>query len=328
MASISPASSAWRCSAALKTEPGFALYTWFTVRCLKYISGWTVPARMSGTDTATDRPTITQFTDPMCTWCWGSEPVIRRLRTVLGDQIQVRYVMGGLVEDFDEFHDAANDISAPGDVAPHWVEASEHHGMPVDTEIFETDPAQSTYPASKAFAAARQQETELAHRYLRRIREAYTTQVRNVNRREEQIRIAASVGLDVDELTTALEDGSAQAAFEADLSRTRDAGVRAFPTYRITGPSGERRTSGFTSFDRLMAALMAVDPSLEQSSPPPLRQFVSEYGPVATREVAEVYELDDGKARQVLESLADDGTVRRESRGNGFFWDSNDGGAN
>lgn len=281
---------------------------------------------MSPTDTATDRPTITQYTDPMCTWCWGSEPVIRRLRTVFGEQIEIRYVMGGLVEDFDEFYDAANDIAEPSDVAPHWLEASERHGMPVDTEIFETDPAQSTYPASKAFVAARQQEPELAHRYLRRLREAYTTQVRNVNDREEQIELAESVGLDVDAFTTALENGTAQAAFEADLSRTRKAGVRAFPTYRIAGPSGERRASGFTSFDELAAALNAVDPTLERTSPPPMERFIADYGPVATREVAEVYELGDGKTRQVLESLVDDGTVRRERRGNGFFWHSNGGG--
>lgn len=281
---------------------------------------------MSFTDTTSNRPTITQFTDPMCTWCWGSEPIIRRLRTVLGDQIQIKYVMGGLVKDFDEFYDAANNISTPSDVAPHWVEAAEHHGMPVDTEIFETNPAQSTYPASKAFTAARQQETELAHRYLRRLREAYTTQVRNVNDREEQVKLAEAVGLDVDNFTAALDDGTAQAAFEDDLSRTREAGVRAFPTYHINGPSGEQRASGFKSFDELMAVLMAVDRSLEQSSPPPLRQFITEYGPVATREVSEVYELNDGKARQVLESLVNDGTVHREPRGNGFFWSSNNGG--
>lgn len=281
---------------------------------------------MSSTDTASDRPTVTQFTDPMCTWCWGSEPIIRRLRTVFGNQIQIRYVVGGLVKDFDEFYDAANDISEPSDVSPHWLEASEHHGMPVDTNIFETDPAQSTYPASKAFTAARQQEIELAHRYLRRLREAYTTQVRNVNDREEQVSLAESVGLDVDDFTTALENGTAQAAFEEDLSRTREAGVRAFPTYHIDGQSGEQRASGFTSFDELAAALMSIDPSLEQASPPPIRRFIAGYGPVATREVAEVYELDDGKARQVLESLVNDGTVRRESRGNGFFWYSNNGG--
>lgn len=231
--------------------------------------------------------------------------------------------MGGLVEDFDGFYDAANDIAEPSDVAPHWKEASRHHGMPVDTQIFETDPAQSTYPASKAFTAARQQDTGLAHRYLRRLREAYITQVRNVNHREEQVKIAESVGLDVGEFTTALDNGTAQAAFEKDLSRTRQAGVRAFPTYHIDGPTGDKWLSGFQSFEELTAAVKTVAPTLEQSSPPPMRQFIADYEPVATREVAEVYELDDGKARQVLESLDDDGSVRREPRGNGLFWHSN-----
>jgi protein-disulfide isomerase-like protein with CxxC motif len=240
----------------------------------------------------------------------------------LGDQIRFRFVMGGLVEDFESFYDAANDIATPGDVAPHWVEASEHHGMPVETEIFETDPAQSTYPASKAFTAARQQATDPAHRYLRRLREAYATEVRNVNRRPVQVELAAAVGLDVDAFRTALEDGTAQAAFEADLARTRDADVRAFPTYDVRGPGGEQRATGFTSFDDLLAAVRAVDPAVERSSPPPLERFVADYGPVATREVAEVYELDDGKARQALESLASDGVARRETRGNGYFWDS------
>lgn len=234
--------------------------------------------------------------------------------------------MGGLVENFEEFYDAANDIAEPSDVAPHWEEASQHHGMPVDTQIFETDPAQSTYPASKAFAAARQQDTELAHRYLRRLREVYTTQVRNVNKRKEQVKIAEKVGLDVDKFEAALDNGTAQAAFEKDLSRTRQAGALAFPTYRIDGPDGKKQMSGYQSFEKLVAALKTVDPTLEQSSTPPVRQFIAEYEPVATREVAEVYELDDGKARQMLESFVDDGSVRCEARGNGFFWYSNNGG--
>lgn len=275
---------------------------------------------MSTTDISSDRPTITQYTDPMCTWCWGSEPIVRRLRVVLGDQIRIRYVMGGLVKDFEEFYDAANDISTPADVAPHWEEASRQHGMPVDTTIFEIDPAQSTYPASQAFTAARLQDTDLAHRYLRRLREAYTTQVRNVNDRSVQVDLAQSVGLDLDAFTAALEDGTAREAFEADLARTRESGIRAFPTYEITGPSDEQVLAGFQTFDDLLRAVVDADPSVEPASPPPLRDFIADYGPVATREVAEVYELNDGKARQVLESLVDDGVVRRERRGSGYFW--------
>jgi protein-disulfide isomerase-like protein with CxxC motif len=228
--------------------------------------------------------------------------------------------MGGLIEDFDEFYDAKNDIAEPGEVAPHWLEASDVHGMPVDTEIFNVDPAYSTYPASIAFVAARQQDEQLANRYLRRLREAYTTQVRNVNNREEQIQLARSVGLDVDELKTALTDGTAQAEFEDDLSRTRAAGIRAFPTYHIDGPGGERRLDGFQMFNDLAETLTTVAPGLEQRSPPGIERFIAEYGPVATQEVAEVYDFDRGKATQTLQALAEDGTLRKDSRGNGLFW--------
>jgi len=278
--------------------------------------------RMATQDT---RVTVTQFTDPMCTWCWGSEPIVRRLRTVYGDQIQFRFVMGGLVEDFDTFYDAANDIAEPSDVGPHWLEASEQHGMPVETAIFETDPAQSTYPASVAFVAARQQGRALGHRYLRRLRAAYATQARNVNRRAEQVRIAESVGLDVDAFTAALDDGSARDAFEADLTRTRRAGVRAFPTYRVAGPADEQRLGGFHTFETLASAVDEVAPSVTRSSPPPVEQFVATNTPAATREVAEAYELDDDTARRTLQSLVDDGALRRESRGNGVFWHATGG---
>jgi putative protein-disulfide isomerase len=270
--------------------------------------------------------TVTQFTDPMCTWCWGSEPIVRRLRTVYGERIEFRFVMGGLVEDFDVFYDAANDIAEPADVGPHWLDASEQHGMPVETAIFDDDPAQSTYPASVAFAAARQHGRRLGHRYLRRLREAYATQARNVNRRAEQVRIAEAVGLDADAFTTALDDGSARSAFEADLARTRRAGVRAFPTYRVAGPDGTRQVGGFHTFETLAGFVAEVAPSVTQSSPPPVREFVAANAPVATQEVAELYELARDAARRTLRSLAAAGDVRREPRGNGVFWHATAGG--
>ncbi|MBX0324372.1 DsbA family protein [Halomicroarcula sp. F13] len=272
------------------------------------------------TETTDATVTLTQFTDPMCTWCWGSEPIIRHLETVYGDQLELRFVMGGLIEDFDEFYDAANDISEPSEVAPHWREASEHHGMPVDTTIFDEDPAKSTYPASIAYVAARQQSRDKGHRYLRRLREAFATEVRNVNRRDEQLEIARSVGLDVPAFTTAVEDGSALEEFREDLEETRQSGVRAFPTYHVKGPDGERRVSGFQPFERLDAELRAIAPSLERAELPQIREFIDRYDSVATQEVAEVYDLSYGETRQVLESLVDESDIEGEKRGNGYLW--------
>ena len=50
------------------------------------------------------------FTDPVCTWCWGSKPVVRKLETWYGEHVRIRYVMGGLVKDIRDFYDRANDI--------------------------------------------------------------------------------------------------------------------------------------------------------------------------------------------------------------------------
>ena len=35
---------------------------------------------------------IIEFTDPVCTWCWGSEPVLRKLETRFGEQVKISYI--------------------------------------------------------------------------------------------------------------------------------------------------------------------------------------------------------------------------------------------
>ena len=80
---------------------------------------------------------LTKFSDPVCIWCWGSEPIYRALETHYGDLLEVEYVMGGLVENITYFYDDRISIGG-GDaekfnkqVASHWVEAHEMNGMPV-----------------------------------------------------------------------------------------------------------------------------------------------------------------------------------------------------
>lgn len=264
--------------------------------------------------------TLTQYTDPNCTWSWGSEPIVRRVEARYGDQLTIDFVMGGLVEDFDEFYDAANDIGEPREVAPHWGAASERHGMPVDAGIWEEDPPTSTYPASIATKAASLQDERLGLRYLRRVREAVATERQNVERRDVLIPLADAVGVDVGQFVDALDDGRAKAAFEEDLQETRNRGVRGFPTFRVEGDGEAMTLGGYQSFDRLEHALVEVAPGLQRRELPSVETFVRTYGYVATREVAEVYEWSPGKAEQVLGELAANGDVRAVDRGNGTFW--------
>ena len=128
---------------------------------------------------------ILAFTDPVCTWCWGSDPVLRKLETWYGDAVSIRYVMGGLVEDIRAFHDRVNGIGGDPErsnqqIAQHWLEASERHGMPVRTAGFRLFSAEavSTYPQNIAFKAAELTNPALAAPYLRRLREASAAEAR------------------------------------------------------------------------------------------------------------------------------------------------------
>jgi len=119
---------------------------------------------------------LTEYTDPYCTWCWGSEPVLRHVLEAYGEQVRLRFVMGGLTNDSETVRDPSNGIGGPDwrrQVAAHWLEASRRHGMPVEvSEFVEKVAPRSTYPTNIAYEAAKQQNPAVADPYLRRLREA------------------------------------------------------------------------------------------------------------------------------------------------------------
>lgn len=263
---------------------------------------------------------LTQYTDPNCIWSWGAEPIMRRMEMRYGHQLTIDFVLGGLIRDFDDFHDAANDIREPEDVAPHWEEASREHGMPVDVGVWEENPPRSTYPACIATRAAGLQGPELGFRYLRRLREVTATERRDIARRDTLIEVGETVGVDLDLFLRALEDGRAERAFRQDLTWMQRRGVRGFPTFELEVDGDARILGTYQPFERLERALLRRAPDLQPRELPPVPAFVDTYGYVATREVAEVYEVETRRAREALGRLEEAGTVRSVRRGNGIFW--------
>ena len=53
---------------------------------------------------------ITNYSDPVCVWCWGTEPIFRAMETHYPDLFSIRYVMGGMVRDLSDFNDEENGI--------------------------------------------------------------------------------------------------------------------------------------------------------------------------------------------------------------------------
>jgi protein-disulfide isomerase-like protein with CxxC motif len=274
---------------------------------------------------------LTEYTDPYCTWCWGSEPILRRIEWVYGEQVGIHFVMGGLVEDMGSFHDPLNAIGGPRwheQVAAHWLDASQRHGMPVDAGIFQDtkDEFRSTYPACIAYKAAEFQDEALAVKYLRRLREAAAAERRPIHREEVQAQLAAEVGLDVQQLLADLQGGRARQAFTAGLKDCRSRGITGFPTFLLKNQEGQEvLLRGYHRFEAFEGAFHhlagdALVPRPVQADDAGILAFVQAYAKIAPREVAEAFALTTEAARDWLRQLESKGLVNEQKAGNGAFY--------
>lgn len=272
------------------------------------------------------------FTDPICTWCWGSEPVVRKIRELYGDQLRLVYRMGGLVESVKNFHDPVNKINAMNfysKMGDYWLASSDRHKMPVDPSFFQeykTD-FRSSWPACLAVKAAQMQDEELAARYLRRLREAGLAECKPIHRRKVQMELADEIGLDSAKLKEDIDSGAAGHAFETDMQEYHTQGGEAFPFYILRTPAGEELPlNGYVSsmaLEKLIeekgeGRLVRHEPVLSEEN---LLAFVEKYGKVAIREVGELYMIPMSEAEKNLDRLAEPGKIRKVKAGNGWFYE-------
>ncbi|HEY9898111.1 MAG TPA: DsbA family protein [Pantanalinema sp.] len=272
------------------------------------------------------RVEILYFTDPFCSWCWALEPVLYRIKETYRDQVRVRTVMGGLVEDIANFLDAANGISGTADVAPHWEHVAQVTGQPIDGRFMRenTDPHWGTWPACTAASTAALQGPAQGEAYLRRLRRAAQAEGRNASDPAVYMAVAAEAeGLDLARFEADLASGEGARAFQEDRILGARYGVRSFPTLIIhsLAPNEADRpllVNGARDFDTLRQVLLRVDPSLEAQPIRSVPELLAAYGPLTTRELAELH----GEATPAtLEALRADGVVRSIPVKGGEFWE-------
>jgi len=276
---------------------------------------------------------LTEFTDPYCTWCWASEPILRKIKEHYGDQIKITFKMGGLVDDIKTFFDPSNQIGGEtmfDQIADHWEEASSIHGMPVEASIFRElkGKFRSTHPANIAYKAAQLQDKKLADKFLRRLREAAAAESKEIHRTEVQVDLAKEVGLDPKKFLEAIESGHAKDNFLEELKEVRSQGITGFPTFKISNQKGEATyLNGFRRFEALELTFSRLSNgnALEKREIPlndeNIINFIRKYRKVATQEVATLFGISKKNANDYLVLLEHKNHVKSIKAGNDFFWE-------
>jgi predicted DsbA family dithiol-disulfide isomerase len=227
---------------------------------------------------------VVEYTDPGCVWSWGSEPGLRWLRRLYGEQLRWRRVLGVQVDRLSETHptrDAFRDAEAfRGD----WLAVAPHTEAPVPLRLERMH--RSTRPASHAVRAAERQVTaehpDVADRVLRRLRESVFVHGRPADTGERLVDALAGIdGLDLALLVRDLEHPDVVASVQADWEETRRPhaavigrtgpgpnpgaakpdGTRlryGFPTLIVRGPAGEEVLSGWNDTHALSRAVESV----------------------------------------------------------------------
>ncbi|PSM45056.1 hypothetical protein C6Y14_02895 [Streptomyces dioscori] len=111
---------------------------------------------------------VVEYTDPLCPWAWGSEPVFRKLRAALAGRVRWRRAYAIL---FDHDDDPPPDPVAETAWYARYVEEISSHSRAPRPVRLSRMPADS-WPSSLVAKAAVRQGEEVAERVLRRLRES------------------------------------------------------------------------------------------------------------------------------------------------------------
>lgn len=267
---------------------------------------------------------IIYFTDPICSSCWGIEPMLRRLKLEYSEVVDIEYHMGGLLPSWEVYNSGG--ISKPSDVAHHWDEVSVHYEMPIDGDVWLEDPLPSSYPPSVAFKAAQLQDQQKAVQFLRRIREMVFLEKKNITRWENLEKAAAQAGLNTEQFKLDFE-GNAQTLFQEDLALGRSLNVRSFPTLIYTDAEQQKLVlKGVRPYEHFEQTLLALFPDALKKeydkSPDALFRY---YPTLTTKEFAVLAHVTMEDAEKTLNTLLANGAIKMFKTKNGPLWVSERG---
>lgn len=233
-------------------------------------------------------------TDPICSYCWQVEPQLEKFIALYGEHLDVKVVMGGLLESWHGFADEGNGIRKPSDVGGHWREAAAHYGMPIDGTVWDKEPIESSYPASIAFKLVQQISDTSSKRFLRALREEVMVFNRNIAKDEVLAYVLDRSNRNGKKVVEDTKTEEAKALLKGDLALARSLGATSFPTVVMINSDGEGiRIAGLRDFETYEKAMFDIaGEEFEQAPLPELKDMFNISRNIFFREIEVMYDLE------------------------------------
>lgn len=174
-----------------------------------------------------DKPILWYFADPMCSWCWGFAPVIKRIKEEFGERINISLNLGGLRPGTTE----PMTIELRDEILHHWHEvhrltkqAFQFEGAMPEGFVYDTE------PASRAVLSFDKLKPGDSLAYFSAIQSAFYTQGLNVTQTDILSNLAEGFDVEPKEFLTLFSSEELRSLTWEHFKRSRQAGVQGFPT--------------------------------------------------------------------------------------------------
>ncbi len=266
---------------------------------------------------------IIQFTDVLCTWCWGAQKNDRAIKWIYGDQVEIIYKQGGLVSPEEGMQEGFMEH-----ILSHWHEAAEKHLMPVGTG----DPklickeCPSSFPQAFAIKAAELQSRDIGYSFMRRLREETHAYGMLTTRMNVMHQIATTIdGLDINKWQSDIESGEAEKLFYEDVNLGNSYGVEIFPTYIFKYKGNTLVKGGIFKLGELLHFIDELSGNTLKKrhlalTRENITEYLREFGKSALAEISIAMSSDLDTTKDLLDTLVDEGKVIANEAGNSYFY--------
>ncbi|QMW04948.1 DsbA family protein [Spirosoma foliorum] len=193
------------------------------------------------------------FTDPMCSWCYGFSPVLKKLKENY-PEIELEIIPGG----FSPFSKQTITPEYKEFLEFHWRNVNLRSGQPFDhsmkfaTEAFHYD----TEPSSRALAVIQTIVPERDFEFLSLMQTAFYVKGKDITNGIVLAGLAERIGVDKSVFFKHFNSEAMKQKTIRGFQCSRNAGVQGFPTL-LTMENGAVNvvTRGFQSFENLKVSI-------------------------------------------------------------------------
>ncbi len=171
-------------------------------------------------------PQFIYVIDPMCSWCWAFQPVIKTLKNQFPD-FDWLYLMGGLAPDSEHPMPAEQQQQ----IQSIWKHIEQQTGTRFNHDFWtKNTPRRSTYPACRAVISAEKMHQGCGIKMIEAIQKAYYLDAKNPSEPNVLLQLASELNLNGEKFSQLLNSNEINEALEKEISYSHKLGAQGFPS--------------------------------------------------------------------------------------------------